>query len=336
MESSLAGRSDHTSDFLSWAAALGGYVGVLVSRGHAAEACVFGRAALARCDELEIRGAAFDLVRELSVAEAKIGDHAVASERIDNLIASRQGVVAAHRAIDFEARVRVAIEAKDRDAVARYVQLLAQHGRLDAGYVVQPRHLQLSDEARRAGIPVELPETSFQTAVLAPRSALSRQLAITQVTTALAKAESAPDRARRALALLCEIAGDTRMRGQLYLAHATGLFLAASQAVPADDALDELVRSYWQELSNSDGATAIETQTDESGFSITDVWQRPDGSRYRPLVLRSMSNGAPRRVGLAILAANETAPLASRVWEVAGVLSTRLLELGDAHGVALE
>jgi hypothetical protein len=335
IDASLAGRSEATSDFLSWTAAVAGYVGVLVGRGRIGDACALGREALARCESLDIHGAAYDLVRELSIAEAKAGEHTSASQRMDALIASRVGTLRAHRIVDYEARVRVAIEAKDPKAVAHYIDLLAQHGRLDAGYVLQPRHLQLSDDARRAGVPLDLPETRFQTAVLAPRGHVSRHLAATQVATALAEALDAPARAQRALALLCEAAGGVTASGQLYLAHESGLFLAASQSLAADDALDQLVHRYWLQLADTDGATSVMTQTRDTGVSVVDVWQRPDGSRYRPIVLRSTTVDGPRRVGLAVLAANDSEPLGPQVWEIAAVLSTRLLELGDAHGVTL-
>jgi hypothetical protein len=320
-----------TPDRLSWTSAIAGYVSVLAARGRVADACAIGREAVAACEKFGIEGAAWDLVRELAIAEAKLGDHEAAAARMDGLIKAREDTHPAHRVVDYEARVRVALEAKDRDAITRYIQLLAEHGRSDIGYGLHPRHAQLTDEARRFGVSLDLPETSFQTLVLAPRLHTSRHLAATHVASALAQEGDAASRAQRALALLCDAGGSAS--GQLYLAHESGLYLAASKNVAADDTLDMLVRRYWLQLGDSDGATSVSTQTRDTENPTIDVWEQSDGTQYRPIVIRSMTPDGLVRVGIAILGARGDAPFATQVLDVAAVLGPRFIELGDACGV---
>jgi hypothetical protein len=115
---------------------------------------------LAQCEANGMRAATWDLVRELALAEAKLGEHESAGRRIDALIECRTGAFPPHRVIDYETRVRIAIEAGDRTTAERYMRLLA--GSTQAGRSIQPRQLELSDAARRAGVKVELPETGCE------------------------------------------------------------------------------------------------------------------------------------------------------------------------------
>jgi hypothetical protein len=160
LELSGSGWDDPASDPLARAGAAAGYVGVLVARDRADAACSFGRAMLAQCEANGMRAATWDLVRELALAEAKLGEHESAGRRIDALIECRTGAFPPHRVIDYETRVRIAIEAGDRTTAERYMRLLA--GSTQAGRSIQPRQLELSDAARRAGVKVELPETGCE------------------------------------------------------------------------------------------------------------------------------------------------------------------------------
>jgi Protein kinase domain/AAA ATPase domain len=336
IESCQAGRTEASTDYLSWASAIAGLVGTLVGRGQAAAACAQGREALARFEGRGMRAATWDLVRELAIAEAKVGEHRAASERLDALIERRASALPAQRVVDYEARVRVAIAAKDHDAAARYLALVTQHGRSDAGYVGQPRHVQLADEARRAGIPVELPGTQVESTVLGDVLPKRREVAAIRVANALAQTADASSRAKNGLALLVAAAGGGVMGGQLYLAHESGLYLAASQGVAADTALEEVARRYWQQLTEADEAASIQTQTQDASVPGTTVWVATDGTKYQPLVLRTGASDSQRLVGVALLAATDQQLLASDVQELASVLSTRFVELGDAAGVAFD
>jgi hypothetical protein len=332
IELSTAAELEPLRDRLSWAAAVAGYVGVLAARGRLADACEVGRKALAECEALDIHGAAYDLVRELAIAEAKAGEHACAAERLDRLIASREAALPAHRIVDYEARVRVAIEARDRDAVASYLERIAEHGSTQAGRVIQQRHFQLIEEALRAGVSPDQDQAGQKTAAHNPHT--MRQVTAKLVANALADAGDAPARAQRALSLLCEAAGGSA-RGWLYLAHETGLFLAASQQMEPDDALDAQVQRYWQRLGDLDGATGVSTLTAEQSSQHGEAWRSED-ERFRPIVLRSTGHTGVRRVGLALVASQDETQFTTQVWELATVLSTRFVELGDAQGVDLE
>lgn len=78
------------------------------------------------------------------------------------------------------------------------------------------------------------------------------------------------------------------------------------------------------------------TQAEDAQIRQVDRWQRPDGQRYRPIVLRATTQQGPQRVGLAALLSRGADPLPGSVWELAAALGTRLLELGDAVPVALD
>jgi hypothetical protein len=329
-------RSEAAIDYLSWVSGVAGYVGTLVGRGQAAAACAQGREALAYFEARGMRAATWDLVRELAFAEAKVGEHVAASRRLDALIASRAGALPAQRVVDYEARVRVAILAKDHEAAAHYIGLLTQLGRTDAGYVSQPRHVQLTEEARRAGIPVELPATSFESTVLASHNPTRREVAGTRVLAALPRAADAASRASNGLSLLIEAAGPGASGGQLYLAHASGLYLAASQGMRADTALEEMARRYWLQLTDADGETSLHTHTQAGNLPGSTLLVGLDGVKYQPLVLRTAKPENPRLVGIALLATNDQPLLASDIQELATVLSTRFVELGDADGVAFD
>ena len=329
----LAGEDaeDPASDQSVRIAATAGYVGVLVSRGQADAACALGRPVLAQCEASGMQAATWDLVRELAMAEAKLGEHESAARRIDALIESRADVLEPHRVIDYETRLRLAIEAKDGPAIEHFAQLVARHGHGGEHAHVKPQLVQLAGEARRAGVELKVPETRFETSVLAPGGPLHRQLVATRVAATLAEASDRSSRAARAIALLCDSSPEV-FGGQLYLADDSGLALAAEHGVEGDHDLQRHACLYWLQLGGLEDATAVLTQAEDVTAPSGDMWKLPDGARFRPIVLRSNS----QRVGLALLASRSADPLASGVWEMASALATQLLELGDATGVTLD
>ena len=332
LEASIAAPQEALRDRLTWAAATAGYVGVLAARGQVSDACAIGRAALEECEALDIQGAAYDLVRELAVAEARAGEHARASERLDRLIALREGALEAYRVIDYEARIRVAIEARDSDVIRHYLERLAKHGVTGGANTAQARHAQLFEEVRGAGLTVDLAQASAKLAAMSPSP--NPQLAVKSIVTALSNVNGATARAQRALALLLEAAGSGG-RGWLYLAQESGLSLAASQPEPPDGELDALVRRYWLQLQDADSATVVVPRGKDASLLSSDVWTRDD-ERLQPIILHSSTPAGVRRIGVAVLVANDNAAFGTRAWEIAGALSTMLFELGDARGIALD
>ncbi|HKP59422.1 MAG TPA: protein kinase [Polyangiales bacterium] len=160
MQAALAAPQELLRDRLSWVAACAGHVSVLTARGQAREACRIGRAALAECETLGIHRAASDLIRDLAVAEAKVGEHTRAGERLDALIELRREASEVHRVIDYEARVRVAIESGEYDVVRRYLERLDEYAR---GSAARPQYMQLFEEARRVGVTLDMPLTARDT-----------------------------------------------------------------------------------------------------------------------------------------------------------------------------
>lgn len=331
-----SGRTEPEIDHLSWAFAAAGYVGTMVGRGETAAACAYGREALAHFEAQGMRAATWDLVRELAVAEAKNGEYSAASARLDALIASREGALPAQRVIDYETRVRVAIAAKDHEAATHYIALLSQHGGGDLRYMAQPGHVQLADDARRAGIPFELAGTSIQSTQMAPLTPPRRHAIGAHVAEALAQSADAASRAKKGLAFLIQSAGSGASCGQIYLAKDSGLYLAASHGTAHDQALEEMARRYWQQLTEAEEAATVYTQAPQDGnMPLTGVWVGADGIKFHAFLLRT---GSPDRrlVGMALLGAGSEQILASDVQHVATILSTCFVELGDAEAVAID
>jgi hypothetical protein len=141
------------------------YIEVLVGLGLAAQAKARGDKALALCAERGIDAAALTIRRALALAEAKLGHHAQASERLEavarELIA--HGITGLELGATYEMRTRVAIWASDKLAIEEYGRLTANEYRHGEGSPLGARYERLMDEARSAGVHVLPQLTDFET-----------------------------------------------------------------------------------------------------------------------------------------------------------------------------
>jgi hypothetical protein len=148
-----------------WPRLEAGYIEVLIGLDRAEQAKARGDRALARCAERGIDTAAFPIRRALALAEAKLGDHAHASERLEALAREliALDVTGLELGAIYEARTRVAIWAADQVAIEEYGRLTANEYRHGEGSPLGARYERLMDEARSAGVHVLPQLTEFET-----------------------------------------------------------------------------------------------------------------------------------------------------------------------------
>jgi len=134
------------------------YVELLDDLGEPERAQSWGRAALELMQELRIDVRSWDLERELALVEAKQPEtRELARARLARILEAQRGLGAGglRLGLTYEACARVAIQARDRQAVLQNAQLAATEYRHGLSSVLSTRYERLRDEARRAGI--ELP-----------------------------------------------------------------------------------------------------------------------------------------------------------------------------------
>jgi hypothetical protein len=317
-------QSDPPPILPAWAGAAAAYVSVLAELGQLEEARSFGLRACATCDALGITG--FDAhVRALALVEAKLGDYALAVERLDRLIARRMHLRPAARALDLEARALVAIWAGDATEAARFIYLAT---RLDAavrGGNLLARRGRLLDEAQRAGVDVEMPLSDFEAKVLgsappAPGASLSdpRLASIN----ALAEPNS---RAARVLEILAGVAGATA--GHLYYRQRSELVRAASLAAAPQPALDAFALGYLHQQLDEAGMTSVFTALPDAVQTPFATWTDGAGRIYRIALLHQ--GDATTCIGLVALCDARDTAISAEFRSLASAISARLLELGD-------
>ena len=317
----------------TWPRLEAAYIETLVGLDRAAEAKARGDRTLARCAELGIEPAAFAVRRALALAEAKLGDYAAASTRLETLIEALKALTIRGLELGacYEARARIAIWFSDSDAIERYGRLTAEEYRYGEGSPLGARYDRLMLEARSSGV-IVLPELSdFQTRLttaagwnsIPPTAALVRER--------LAGAQSGRERAQRALALLCE-KGVARS-GHLYLHTKTGLELVAScgDSSPPSGELQEFVSRYvTKQLETDDMATMIESEAHEPQAPAF-VDQR--GVEHRPSLLMGEVDGHKLCAGAAVIETGEQPAPEISTQQLLDSLGEYLLHTGDARGV---
>jgi serine/threonine protein kinase len=315
-----------------WRLAAPGKIAALVELGRADEARSFGLQALDIALQRGFEAWSHDIVRELALAEAKVGDFARASERLDALIAARAAVLPSHLAVDYEARACVAIWAKDTLAAAHFASLAVRRDGLGRNTTLVVRQSRLRDEARSAGLDFSVLPTVFESSVLGDANGPVRRAALTKVTAAFSQISEPAGRALRALEMLCDAA---QLRaGQLYLAQDNALSRAATLAMQPDPNLDAFAKRYWAEQLDDSMATCItQSDSDQSELSAAS-WTNPEGTTYRVLLLKSTGERGLVYVGLAAVRADNSKDWPALYWELSSAVGTRLLELGDAQGVS--
>jgi tetratricopeptide (TPR) repeat protein len=316
---------------LAWPAGTGGLIGTLVELGRHDDAVALGNRALDLCREFEIDVLSHEISRALAVAEAKCGDYAGAARRLDALIDEQRGlgVAGLYLGTSYEARAQVAIWARDLEALDRYASLTAAEYRHARGSPLGARYERLMEEARRVEAR-KLPRLSQFAVTQTVITGISVDTSpATVVTEAMRGAEAGPERAARALALICN--RHRASDGQLYLFGPSGLVLAAAYLPkPEPDGLPEFVNAYAQrELGVSGGLGAVTPFGDPGAHSWTDS----QGVVHWPLLLTAPVQGVALCAGVVVLTGGDPAELAGGVSPLAQALGAHLIEMGEARGV---
>jgi hypothetical protein len=135
-----------------WPAAAAGHIETLIELGRSDAAKTFGMRTLEQCSERGIVAAAVEVARAVSLAQAKLGEFDAATERLSAVIELqlKLGVTGLMLGASYEARARIAIWARDEDALNEYGALTAREYRRGAGSALGACYERLMDEARVA------------------------------------------------------------------------------------------------------------------------------------------------------------------------------------------
>jgi hypothetical protein len=316
-------------DYTTWIAAAAGQVSVLVDLGEHQAAQLAGTLALSRSHELGIGEEARDLIRELAIAEAKLGNFESATARLDALIAERPGALESHVVAIHEARARVAIWAKDPGAPKLLARLTAMQLRLGRSPLMLERQMHLLNEAKVAGVTFQLPPSMFETSVLGTSARPARSEVAVSVLPELRRLPLPRQRAEHALKVLRE--AYAAQIGRLYLVQEGALRCVASMGVAAASCLDEFVTEYWTEQLEDTLPTEVvsEAATHDAGAAnFTEA-----GQSYRMITLRCAEHAPLAFVGVVALCLPSDVSLSTNAWEIAAALGGALYEIGDAEVV---
>jgi tetratricopeptide (TPR) repeat protein len=309
--------------------AMAGLVSSLVDLGLAEQAELEGKRALEVCAAHDIQAHAHPLVLALSLAEAKLGEHAAASERLGHVIEAQTklGVTGLLLGATYEARARVAIWAGDEPAVETYGRLTAIEYRHGLGSPLGARYERLMDEARRS-VALTLPKLwHFESTQMAK----SRESATAMVTQLLRGAETAKDRAARVLQLLCS--GRASNEGHLYLCGEDGPTLIASQGAeePPGGLLGYVQNQLTRELEAGNSETAVLTELTARSSECPLIFTDAAGRTHRPIFLTAVVNELARYAAIAVVIDTEDR---ATDFALATALAGHLIEAGDTMGVA--
>jgi hypothetical protein len=296
----------------------------LTELGRAQEARDIGIRACAQCEAVQIVVPAAGLWRALALAEATLGDYVQATVRLDALIRQRAQIRPALLAVDYEARARVAIAAKDFRMAAYFVRLATRH--LTAGAELPARYGRLIDDAERAGVQLDLPVSDFESTVLGSERPPATH-AFAEEIESLNRLRDSPQRAQRVLELLANAAGASS--GYLYYVRPAGLVCTASLDSPPDADLDRFANGYFQQQLESAAMTTVFTELGDAFESAS--WTNTRGSVYRIVLVQCAGGSA--YAGLVALRGVDASELSAEYRALSNGLGTRLLALGDVQRV---
>jgi hypothetical protein len=315
--------ADATPQLSVWVLAAAEHVTILTELDRADEARAVGVKACERCAALEIVGLAASLQRALALAEAKLGECERAAARLDALIEQRALILPAFLAADYEARARVAIHAKDVNAAERFARLATRHPASTSGPRVQ--HGRLFDEAKRAGLALDVSVSGFESTVLGVMQPAQVAGVFRDRLASLGELPDRAARAQRALVLLAEAAGGRT--GYLYYVTQGQLSCVAREGAAPDPGLDRFANGYLQQ--QLDGAAMTTIFTEINGVSPPGIatWTSQAGTVFRIALLQAGAQDTV--VGLVALSGVAPVALSPEYRSLSRALSARALELGD-------
>ncbi|HKP62662.1 MAG TPA: protein kinase [Polyangiales bacterium] len=316
--------ADRPASELMHLAASQGCMTVLEELGQLEAARELGLALVRRCKEREIT-CSVDYLRALAVIEAKLGDHESATARLDALLVRSEKLRPSFAALDYEARARIAILAKDATTAGHYMRLALEHGAADGATGRLGMHGRLLDEARKQGLDLEVPVSNFETNLEVQSTRKANARFDDALRNALAITLEPSARARRALELLCRELNASA--GQLYFARGLDLTRSASLTDP-DPALDRFAAGYWKQRQLQATMTTVFTTPEQAAGLATGSWTSSSGKQYALLPLSP--EGEAECLGLAaIITRPDAIPI--EYWELAAAISCWLQELGDVE-----
>jgi serine/threonine-protein kinase len=314
--------------YAAWPAAVGAYVDTLCSLGRYEDARRIATEALARCGELGIDASSHEIARALALAEARLGDHAGAWARLEQLIEAKTKLGASGLQLGgcYETCARIAIWMGDKARLQHYAHLTATEYRYGHGSPLGARYERLMDEARQSGVG-SLPELADFVPTSVKSTLGERDTATTRVLESMSGAVDRHDRTQRALGLLCKARG-ARI-GHLFLYDARGIELAASYgtAEPPAGLRDFLERYLRIELEQTLGATTI-AHAPEPDSTLLSRWSDPLGNVHQPWVLVGRVAGAVRQIGIASLVIDDTQVRRANDPQLCSALVAYLIESG--------
>jgi hypothetical protein len=311
-----------------WVAAEAGLAETLLCLDRAEAARTAASAALEMCEARQIGSHAYDLVRMLALAEAKLGDGR-AAERLENMIAKQLelGVTGLRLGLSYEARAQIALWTGDSNAFEQYARLTAREYRHGAHCPLAARYERLVNEAGRRGFRANATLAEFESTVQHSDLLASDDVQRT-VLRSVGGMRRAEQRADAALKLICDTKGCAA--GHLYLMSSTNLVLSASHggSAPPQELLG-LAREYLaQEQSNADTLTVMATSN-----LLEDVAELSSvllaGVRYEFVLLSCVVGAVGKVAGVAALVAGATRVRSSSQTQLFSALATQLLEFSE-------
>jgi hypothetical protein len=321
----------------AWIAAQSGRSEVLLALDRADEARAAASSALATCEALQIGARSNDLSRALALAEASLGEHAAAIERLERLISAQTtlGVSGLKLGLSYEARARVAIWADDETQFEHFARLTAREYRHGARSPLGARYESLLNEARRRGFQPNVALSDFETSTMIANSRAAVQDARSVVRTALESASTPEERSLRALQLVCESrAADG---GHFFTLAGDGVRLAASHGLPiAPEGLAALVCEHLaRERDSSETLTMMATSAQPDGSADFRVTAQADGICYELLVLACKIKEQGEVLGVMAVASRDTRVRDPKQAQLLVAIAQHLLRANDADASRL-
>jgi hypothetical protein len=312
----------------AWAQGAAEYVTVLAELGQLEQAHAFGLRVCQRCNALAITESQAH-VRALALVEAQLGQHALAADRLDRLIAQRTHLRPSMVAIDLEARARIAIFAKQAGAAAHFTRLAIGGDAAPASPMLLARRGRLIDEAKRAGLDLEIPLSGFESAVLGselPEATISPS----HVLAGIQQFIEPSARASRVLELLAHAAGASA--GHLFYVQQTSLVRVATQVAALDHDLARFASTHLQQWLEHNAMTTIFTEVIESVEPRFATWVNDNRTEYRIALL--LTKDARSCIGLVALCGVTGAALNPDYRALSTAISELLLASGDAQSLS--
>jgi ABC-type transporter Mla MlaB component/tetratricopeptide (TPR) repeat protein len=340
-ERSLASidRSDGLAlAFPLWVTSRTGLAGALLGLGDAEAARASAAEALEVCQKRDVSTAAHELIRTLALAEATLGHHQRAAERLEALIAEQtaKGSTGLLLGLTYEARARIAIWSKDEAAFAEFSRLAAKEYGRGARSPLAARYEQLVNEATRSGFHAAPDLSDFEPSTMLDSAWTGMTDVPTAVLRMMTGARRTEERAERALRLLCETRKSTG--GHLYVVTSEGLRHAASYGEGiAPSSLSDLVDEFLrQEHEKADTMTEIVTGTmmAEEGGGASSV--RCGGVTYEMLTLASVVGGSGVVAGVAAIVESDQRVRYVKQAQLLATLASHLIDGGDVTGMRFE